>query len=43
MLRLTIPLKDETVVQVRMYGRILTIDHADYAVWARPLEAESGR
>jgi hypothetical protein len=39
-----LPLKDETVVQVRMYGKkILTIDHADYAVRARPLEAESGR
>jgi hypothetical protein len=39
-----LPLKDETVVQVRMYGKkILTIDHADYAVRAEPLEAESGR
>jgi len=39
-----LPLKDETVVQVRMYGKkILTIDHADYAVRAKPLEAESRR
>jgi hypothetical protein len=39
-----LPLKDETVVQVRMYGsKILTIDHADYAVRAKPLEAELGR
>jgi hypothetical protein len=37
-----LPLKDETVVQVRMYGKkILTIDHADYAVRAKPMEAES--
>jgi hypothetical protein len=39
-----LPLKDETAVQVRMYGKkILTIDHADYAVRAKPLEAESGQ
>jgi hypothetical protein len=39
-----LPLKDETVVQVRMYGKkILTIGYADYAVRARPLEAESRR
>jgi hypothetical protein len=39
-----LPLKDETVVQVRMYGKkILTIDHADYAVRAKALEAESRR
>jgi hypothetical protein len=39
-----LPLKDQTVVQVRLYGKkILTIDHADYAVRAKPLEAESGR
>jgi Outer membrane lipoprotein-sorting protein len=39
-----LPLKDETVVQVRMYGKkILTIDHADYAVRAKQLEAQSGR
>jgi hypothetical protein len=39
-----LPLKDETVVQVRMYGKkILTINHADYAVRAKPLEAESRR
>jgi hypothetical protein len=39
-----LPLKDETVVQVRMYGKkILTIEHGDYAVRAKPLEAESGR
>jgi hypothetical protein len=30
-----LPLKDETAVQVRMYGKkILTIDHADYSVRA---------
>ena len=39
-----LPLKDETVVQVRMYGKkILTIDHADYSVRAEPVVAESGR
>ena len=39
-----LPLKDETAVQVRMYGKkILTIDHADYAVRAKALEAESRR
>ncbi|MGA3240614.1 MAG: outer membrane lipoprotein-sorting protein [Bryobacteraceae bacterium] len=39
-----LPLKDETAVQVRMYGKkILTIDHAGYAIQAGPLEAESGR
>jgi len=39
-----LPLKDETVVQVRMYGKkILTIDHADYSVRAEPAEAASGR
>jgi len=39
-----LPLKDETFVQVRMYGKkILTIDHADYAVRAKALEAESRR
>ena len=39
-----LPLKDETVVQVRIYGKkILTIDHADYSVRAEPVVAESGR
>jgi hypothetical protein len=39
-----LPLKDETVVQVRMYGKkILTINHADYAVRTKPPEAESRR
>jgi outer membrane lipoprotein-sorting protein len=39
-----LPLKDETVVQVRLYGKkILTIEHADYAVRARPLEAKWGQ
>jgi len=39
-----LPLKDETAVQVRMYGKkILTIDHAGYAVRARPLEANTER
>ena len=39
-----LPLKDETVVQVRMYGKkILTIDHGDYAIRAKPVETESGR
>jgi hypothetical protein len=39
-----LPLRDETVVQVRMYGKkILTIDHGGYAVRARPLAAESER
>jgi len=38
-----LPLKDETVVQVRMYGKkILTIHHTDYAIRAKTLEAESG-
>ena len=37
-----LPLKDETAVQVRMYGKkILTVDHADYAVRSKRLEAES--
>ena len=39
-----LPLKDETIVQVRMYGKkVLTIDHADYAVRAKLLESESRR
>jgi hypothetical protein len=39
-----LPLKDETVVQVRIYGKkLLTIDHADYAVRAEALETEPGR
>jgi hypothetical protein len=37
-----LPLKDETIVQVRLYGKkVLTIEHRDYVVKGKPM-AQTG-